>query len=261
MSFQLTQLYELLSNLLLSGIFFGVMSAITAAIISPLQFLKIMRQQTGKLYYKIFNEVLEKSGFITFFRGVAPYALMQFLSSLAFGFAEYITLCLLKVEALGIILALLIRATLGGIIETAFSLYSELKEITRNKGELMQKRASARTVLAPILIRNIIFWFGAVIAYEISAKYCLNLLLSSIIGFLSGAIFALISLPFDIIATQNCGALEQKSLIRKFKEMLQDHKSMLSGGLVRIIQIGIFTLVTVLSISLFQKINLGSSLI
>ena len=38
---------EQVYNLLLSGIFFGSICAIVAGIISPLQYLKIIKQQTG----------------------------------------------------------------------------------------------------------------------------------------------------------------------------------------------------------------------
>jgi hypothetical protein len=251
-----------LLQLLVTGFFYGTISAIFAMLISPLQFLKIIRQQTGKKYTKIFYDTINRSGFFTFFRGAIPYATMNFFSSMAFGVSEYLSEYVIKVALLPLVIAIIVRATLGGFIETMFSSYSELKEITKNKGSLIKTKPRLVTIIIPILLRNIIFWYGSVISYEISIKYDLGVMLSVVIAFCLGVIFAICSIAFDVIATQNCGDIENKGVIRRFKEILEGGNSsaIFAGTLMRIIQIGIFTITTVLTMFLFDYITPSSNL-
>jgi len=241
---------------LFTGIFFGLISAVTAIIISPLQFLKVIKQQVGGYYYIIFKTTVNRSGFSTFFRGAVPYAVMNFLSSMAFGFSEYLSVYILGVTKFPILISVIVRSFLGGIIETGFSIKSELSEISKNKGSLIKEKPKIITIAAPILLRNIIFWHGSIIAYEISESFYLSIVASSVISFIFGAMFALISIPFDVIATQNCGAKEDRGLIGRLRKILKNRNQIFAGNVMRVIQVAIFTLTTVLTLFLFKRMNL-----
>lgn len=243
-------------QIMITGFFYGTVSAVFAMLISPLQFLKIIRQQTGKNYSTIFYDTMNRSGPLTFFRGAIPYATMNFFSSMAFGVSEYLSEYVIQVTLLPLLIAIIVRATLGGVMETAFSSYSELKEIAKNKGSLINARPRLLSILVPILIRNIIFWYGSVISYEISIRYELNIFLSMVVAFALGVAFAICSITFDIIATQNCGDTEAKGVIQKLREILSSKSSgaIFAGSLMRIIQIGIFTITIVITMMLSDYI-------
>ena len=75
---------------LISAVVYGLLAALCAAIISPLQFLKIMRQKTFNSYTSIFHDNVRKEGWKVLYRGMKPYILMNFIANLSFGMADSI---------------------------------------------------------------------------------------------------------------------------------------------------------------------------
>lgn len=247
------QIYELI----LSSLFFGTLSAITALTISPLQFVKIIRQETGKLYMKIVVLYLKEQGIKVFFRGAIPYTVMQFISSMSFGVTDYLSNLFLN-NTSNFVSETFIRAGLGGVFETIVTIYYELKEITRNKGELIHSKPSISSIIIPVCFRNTIFWCAAIIAYQLSLQFSLTTFTSLILAFTFGIVFALFSIPFDVVATQSCGAYEKMCMLtRLHKIILERGKThVFAGSLIRIIQIAIFSTVTELSMMLFQLLRM-----
>ena len=238
----LNQLYAILIN----GFIFGSASALVAFLISPLQFLKVIRQQTGFSYSDIFFKTLKSDGWPAFFRGALPYGAMNFLSSMAFGISEYIAGDLLGAASLSLLAAVFLRSTMGGATETLFSLYSEMQEISRNKGSLIKSKPKISSILLPILIRNTIFWYGSVVTYELSVRFALDIFVSTIFAFVFGVLLTFVSIPLDVIATQNCGAQKKDGMIKRLKKLLDSkNNSVFAGAMMRIIQTSIFTIVTV----------------
>ncbi len=227
---------------------FGIVCAIVAAIISPLQFAKIIRQQTGEKYSEIFKRNYNTGGIKVFYRGAYPYGKLQFLSSASFGFSEFLCIFLLKkINLESVILAIIIRALSASVFETAMTIKSEVQEISRNKGELMKVKGTIASSINAIFFRNALFWMASLISgyliEQLGISYISGILLSAVLGML----FAVITIPLDLVATQNCGDDESHSIISRMKKIIQDnnqYSSIYRGSLMRIIQIGIFTVVT-----------------
>lgn len=147
-------------------------------------------------------------------------------------------------------MAIIVRATLGGILETFCSAYAELQEITKNKGALVEVRPTLWSIFTPILLRNLVFWYGSIISYEIAILYKFTAIASIAIGLIFGTLSAFCSMIFDIIATQNCGALESEGFIHSIKKLMnnnRNHSSIFTGSFVRIIQIAVYTMATLLT--------------
>ncbi|ACT69858.1 hypothetical protein ACJZTR_03845 [Neorickettsia risticii] len=248
------QLYDVI----LGGVFFGSFAAVAAVLMSPLQFLKIMRQQTRASYRKIALDALSDDGLAPFFRGALPYAVMNFLSSMSFGISEAISGIVLKsFFHPAILFVVLFRSMMGGLLETLFSVWAEMCEISRNKGALMENRATFRGVALPILLRNMIFWSASVASYEISIAYHMNLFSGTAIGLVFGIFAALFSIPLDVVATRNCGARVRHGILACAKAALlreEDARYLLYGTVIRVIQIAMFTLVTLLTMFAFEVV-------
>ncbi|QHD65505.1 hypothetical protein [Neorickettsia findlayensis] len=248
------QLYDVI----LGGVFFGSFSAVAAVLMSPLQFLKIMRQQTRSSYRKIALDTLSDGGLAPFFRGALPYAVMNFLSSMSFGISEAISAIALKSFFHPTILfVVLFRSMLGGLLETLFSIWAEICEISRNKGTLMENKATLRGVALPILVRNMIFWSASVVSYEISIAYHMSLLSGTAVGLIFGIFAALLSIPLDVVATRNCGAHVRHGVLACVWAVFlgkEDAKYLLYGTIIRVIQIAMFTLVTLLTMFAFEAV-------
>ncbi|ETO91273.1 MAG: putative membrane protein [Candidatus Xenolissoclinum pacificiensis L6] len=246
----------MLGEALLQGIFFGVVGSIAAIILSPVQFLKIMRQELGESYTHIISHYLSKGGVRIFFRGTLPYAMMNFMSSLAFGLSEYLYYYIFKSLIQNIPFIILIRSTIGGFIETVLSIYSEVQEIERNKGELIVTKSSISVQFLPILLRNSFFWCSTVLTVLIVEIYKLSFLNGIFLGMLLGMIFSFITLPFDVIATNICGASHHANLLSRFKFILKEKSiyALFTGFWMRSIQISCYTAFTVLSVMLIDFI-------
>ena len=80
-----------------------------------------------------------------------------------------------------------------------------IKEIVCNKGDLAKSYGTLAEILLPATIRNTIAWVGAALGYELSFRFALTIFDSVIISLLLGMFFGMLSIPFDVIATQNCG--------------------------------------------------------
>ncbi|AHX11804.1 hypothetical protein NHE_0885 [Neorickettsia helminthoeca str. Oregon] len=247
------QLYDVL----LSGVFFGSFAAVAAVLMSPLQFLKVIKQQTGESYSKIATDTFRTEGVAAFFRGALPYAIMNFLSSMSFGISEVIADNLLKFFVHSTLFAVFFRSVFGGCCETLCSLPSEMREISRNKGSLMESRATFGSVMLPILFRNMIFWSASVTSYEISVAYHFNLLCTTFTGFSFGVLAAFLSIPLDVVATRDCGALTNRGIFGHLTAILSGEERinyLLRGTSIRIVQVAMFTLVTVLTMFLFEAV-------
>lgn len=237
-----------LTDLLKNVFYYGGISAITGILISPLQFLKIIRQQTGKKYLQICKEYFEKGGLKTFFRGAIPFAKLQFFSSSAFGVSEFFMVMLLKRFGLEVtLIGMLVRVLSAGTFETAFTVRAEVKEISRNKGELMKKDGTIMSIIEIIFMRNTIFWMGSLFTVYFIDKIGLSNTVGMILSFILGIIVAVITIPIDMAATHNCGDNVRYSAFGRIKKIIQDgggYSSSYYGSLMRILQIAIFTLTT-----------------
>lgn len=236
------------TDLIKNVFYFGGLSAITAIVISPLQFLKIIRQQTGGKYSVISKKYFEKEGIKPFFRGAMPYAKLQFFSSAAFGFSEFFMVMILKKFGIEVaLIGILLRALSAGVLETSFTIRSEVKEISRNKGELMKKDGTVNSIIGAIFIRNIVFWMGSLLTVYFIEKAHLSNSTGIVLSFGLGIIIAILTIPIDMAATHNCGDDVKYSTFKRIRKIIQDgggYSSSYYGSLMRILQIAIFTLVT-----------------
>lgn len=196
-------MYYMLINLFFSGLFFGVLSAVVSLVISPLQFVKVMRQSTYDIYYNILVKNMKRGGIWIFFRGAVPYAMMNFYSSMSFGFAEEFSK-VFGFMTFSLIWSSIARSLLGGLFETLMSLHAEIIEISKNKGVAFNMKVEYVKLFFPVLIRNAIFWNSAILAYELGLTYSFSPLISFCVAIFLGALFGVISIPFDIIATRIC---------------------------------------------------------
>lgn len=237
-------------SMLREAFIFGLFSCITAILISPLQFLKIIRQQTGEKYSNIIKSNYKKSGIKLFYRGAYPYGKMQFLSSFAFGMSEFCCIFILRKFSLDTaLIAVFIRSISAGIFETTFTAKAEVQEISKNKGELMKKEGEVFSILEAIFLRNVLFWMASLLSFYFIQKANLSHEIGGLIAFIFGVIFAIITIPFDLIATHNCGDEENHSVFSRMKKIIKEEKysSMYRGSLMRIILMSIFTIVTTLT--------------
>jgi hypothetical protein len=237
-------------SLLKEAFIFGTLSCITAIAISPLQFMKRMRQQTGNDYSKIAKENYKKSGIKVFYRGAYPYGQLQFLSSFSFGLSEFCCIFVLKKYNLDTsFIAVLIRAISAGIFETVFTARAEVQEISKNKGELMKQRGTIASILEAIFMRNVLFWIGPLLSFYFINKAHLSGLTSGFVAFVIGIIFGVLTIPFDLVATHNCGDDEKYSVFSRIKKVLSEgqYSSIYYGSMMRIIQNSIFTIVTTIT--------------
>ncbi|ACT69847.1 hypothetical protein ACJZTR_03850 [Neorickettsia risticii] len=238
----------MLLSFFLVPLVYASFAGVVAFAIAPLQYLKIIRQETAASYSSIFFRAFGKSGAIgIFFGGALPYVTMNFLANLSFGLSDRISEIVLPVQY-GILIGIFVRAFLGGAIETVLTIYPEVREIVRNKGDLAFGKGRALSILFPAFLRNSVAWLGATSSYEISTKLCLSMDTSLILSVILGLVFGIISIPLDVMVTQSCAAKEELTLIRRMLLVATDSSSkFLLGSTIRILQISIYTTVTVLT--------------
>ncbi|KYH12838.1 hypothetical protein [Neorickettsia sp. 179522] len=237
----------MLLSFFLVPLVYASFAAVVAFAIAPLQYLKIIRQETASSYSSIFFCAFEKGGAAIgiFFGGAIPYVTMNFLANLSFGFSDRISEIVLPVQY-GILVGIFVRAFLGGAIETLFTIYPEVREIVRNKGDLAVGKGRVLSILFPAFLRNSVAWLGATSSYEISTRLFLSLDKSLFLSVVLGLVFGVISIPLDVLVTQNCAAREELPLLRRVLLVATDSSSkFFLGSTIRILQISIYTAVTV----------------
>ena len=236
---------NLVTEILYESFVFGITAAITATFLAPLQFMKIIRQETLDNYRDIARDSFSRGKFKIFFRGAVPYAVLQFVSSAAFGVSNFTSGIILE-HSESFLAAVLVRSLLGGALETAATISTEVREISRNKGELMQSKGRASSIVLPIWIRNSIFWFASALSFEIYKRTHITSSQSAALAFLLGVVAGVLSIPPDLLATQSCGAAKDIGIMARFRGLMQINgvDKAFAGAKIRIIQIALFSLVT-----------------
>ena len=237
-------------SLLKEAFIFGLLSCITAIIISPLQFIKIIRQQTGNSYSKIIKKNYQQHGIKIFYRGAYPYGQLQFLSSASFGLSEFICIFFLKEYHIDTnLIGIFIRALSAGIFETAFAVKAEVQEISKNKGELMKRKGTISSILEAIFMRNALFWMASLLSLYFIQRMHLSHFSGSLLASLFGIVFGVITIPLDLVATHNCGDDERHSVFSRIQKIInEDHySSIYYGSMMRVLIISIFTIVTTIT--------------
>lgn len=236
--------------------FYGVFSAITALFLAPLQYLKVHRQEFQTPYLQNIKKNFNRKNWANFFHGSVPYIVMNFISSASFGIFDYFSAKMIFFLNSSILLTIFIRATFGGLGEALATCYFEFKTIIQNK-DFEENKSNTNVSIAIILliIRNAFIWSAAIIVFEISPLMHWNNCQSTIISIILGIIFGIISTPLDVLITRNCGTKLQESLWQQCKEILINYKQngAFAGGLMRFIQMGIYSAVTLLTMLFLQK--------
>lgn len=239
------------ADLIKNVVYFGGISALTAASVSPMQFLKIIRQQTGEKYFYIMKKYFLKDGFAPFYRGAYPYAKINLYSSAAFGVSEFFMIALLKKFGFEVtIIGTLSRALSAGILETLLTARSEVKEISRNKAEFMKSDGTVRSIIEMIFIRNTLFWLGSLLSFYFISKSGLSDFSGTLLSFGLGIVFAIITIPFDIAATHSCGDDIHYSTFKRIKKIVNEgngYSATFHGSIMRILQMAIFTSTTAIT--------------
>jgi hypothetical protein len=242
--------------------FFGFTSMILALIISPLQFLKIQRQASSSSYFSILKNYYEKHGLSIFFIGAIPFALLQFFSSGAFGFANIlINKIIFNFNLEFNVVSILIGTLIAGFFETLATFFFEMKEIEKNKVNLLETSGSAASIVFPLFLRNSLYWVGSLasifILNLIEKKYYINLSTNLIflISFLTGLIWAVLTIPFDLVVTQAFGSSEKLGIFDRLKKNIFEggYQEIFKGSFMRVIMSTLFTIAIVLTEYFLKK--------
>lgn len=232
-------------NTLLYRFFFdplahGIACLIVAYLVAPAQFIKVVYQETGESYTSIITRCIRTRNFKLFFSGAHIYALRQVIAALAFGVSQWLFLCSIDYYPIENFTLLVVwECFLAGMVETLVTVYSEAKEIAANKGNLMKRKEKVVDVFTPILLRNILGGSASILAYEFTKDMtglCINIVVSALLGIAVSAL----TMPFDLIATQNCGSEVPMTWIGRLKHNIVVEKNFLAifnGLTMRIVQI------------------------
>jgi hypothetical protein len=178
--------------------------------------------------------------FKIFFSGAHIYALRQFISASSFGISQWLYLSSLRCCSMTNFIFLTIwQCLLVGITETAITIHSETKEIAANKGALMKRKGEIKDIFTPLLLRNIFAGSAPILAYEVT-KYMSGILMNIVICTLFAIAVATLTMPFDLIATQNCGSAVRMTWIDRLKQNVIVEKQfhvIFNGLTMRILQI------------------------
>lgn len=231
---------SLLYRLFLDPVAHGIACMVVAYLVAPTQFIKVVYQETKESYSAIITKYIHIRNFKIFFSGSHIYALRQFIAAFAFGIAQWLYFLSLNYFPItNFILLVVWQCFLAGGVETVVTVYSEAREITANKGPLMKREAKILDIITPILLRNILACSAAVLGYEITKNMTgmgMNILVSSI----AGIGVSVLTMPFDLIATQNCGAEIPMTWIGRLKQNVVVEKNfrvIFNGLTMRMIQI------------------------
>lgn len=232
-------------NTLLYRFFFdplahGVACMIVAYLVAPAQFVKVVFQETGESYTSIITRCIRTKNIKLFFAGAHIYALRQVIAALAFGISQWLFLCSTSYyPIMNFTLLVSWECCLAGIVETVVTVYSEAKEIAANKGPLMKGKEKVIDIFTPILLRNILGAAPCILAYEFTKDIhgvWMNIVVSTLLGIAASAL----TMPFDLIATQNCGAEVPMTWIGRLKYNITVEKKFLAifnGLTMRILQL------------------------
>lgn len=230
---------------------YGFIAALVAVLVTPLQFLKIIRQQTGQNYSYIFHNEKKLHGPTVFYRALIPYVAMSFLINTAFGISEHFSIKFLHLFLIeNTIWGMIFRIIAAGLMETIFTIKAEVIEISKNKIDLMKTKGTIISILIPAFLRNTMAWVGTLLSTYFILKFDISFFYNGIIlAFIIGLIISILSLPFDVIATQNCGDIQELSITQRMKKIINEggYIGVYSGSLMRIIQITLFTVGTTIS--------------
>ena len=167
--------------------------------------------------------------------------MLNFLVNAAFGMSEFFMNMILSPYNLQLtIFGIITRIISASLIETLFTAKAEVQGITRNKGDLMKKNGEVLSILEAIFLRNIINWMGALFSVYFIHLFALNYFQGFILSFFLGIIFAILTLPFDIVATHNCGDIEKLSIFQRLKKISLEaggYHGAYRGSLMRVMMI------------------------
>lgn len=224
----------------------GVACVIVAYLLAPTQFVKVVYQETGESYTSVIKRYLQAQNFRIFFSGAHIYAFRQLIAAFAFGFSQWLFICLLRYCVLTNFTLLVVwQSFLAGVIETVITVYSETKEIAANKGAFMKRPGAVKDIFTPLLFRNIGVASAVILAYEIT-KGIDSIFISIIISALLGVVATILTMPFDLVATQNCGSAVRMTWLGRLKQNIVVEKKfrvIFNGLTIRILQIVPYTIV------------------
>lgn len=243
----------MLLDFLLVPLVYASFASVVALVIAPVQYLKIVRQETASSYtFILVNTLKKRKALKIFFSGALPYVAMNFLSNLSFGLSERVSGILLPLHY-NVFAGIFARAILGGVIETVMTVYPEVREIVRNKGDLAFGKGRLSSVLFPSFLRNSVVWLGTTSSYEISVRAGLGIHESVFLSLVLGLVFGIISVPLDVVVTQSCAAEKELTLLKRVMLIASSPGNrFLLGSIIRVFQICVFTAVTVLTMVLLR---------
>ena len=232
-------------NTLLYHFFFdplahGIVCMIVAYLVAPAQFIKVVHQETGEPYASIINRYIHGGNIKLFFSGAHIYAFRQVIAALSFGLAQWLFLCSINYYPITYFTLLISwECFLAGIVETIVTVYSETKEIAANKGPFIKRKERIMDIFTPVLLRNIISASPCILAYALTKHLNgigINIMVNTLLGIAASAL----TMPFDLIATQNCGAEVRMTWIGRLKHNIIVEKNffaIFNGLTMRILQI------------------------
>lgn len=233
-------------DLFLSPLVYAMACWLLGYVLAPTQFVKVVHQETGMPYLRIVVQHVAARNFKIFFSGVHVYALRQFISSFAFGIGLWMyNLSLVYLEVSHSVVLFIWKAVLAGFAETAITLFLEKREIAANKGDLVRSEPSIWDIAFPIFLRNFICAMAPISSHIILTCATFSTLINALVCLLVSIAFSLLSMPFDLVATINCGSGEYMTCFGRLKHIIWDDKqfaSIFSGSLVRVIQNTVYSI-------------------
>ncbi|ETO91272.1 MAG: hypothetical protein P857_396 [Candidatus Xenolissoclinum pacificiensis L6] len=231
---------------------YGIVGTVVALILSPLQCIKILRQDTGHSYYSLFHTIIKEEGVLYFYRAAMLYAMMNFLSNFSFGIADVTSVFLSHNNPM---LRLAVRIFVGGFVETLLTFYVEIKEILKNKEHYSKSEfVYFSEVSLLLLLRNSVVWIGSAVSMLLFELYHFNFYTAFLISLVLGLIFSVLSLPLDVFSTVMCGT-SRKSFSENICVVYRSHKQKLFyGATIRTIQVTAFTIATAITGMILQLV-------
>lgn len=247
-------------NLIFNGLIYGLFAAIAAIFLTPLQYIKIQRQEFQLSYSEIVKNTIKnhtnKIGI--FFCGWLPYVMLNFISSASFGVFDYFSNVITRKLQCCMLTVIIVRTFVGGLGETFGTIYFEIKEVIQNK-EMQDENAKTSfvTILILIFLRNAIAWLAAILVYELGEKYHFSQMQAIMFSCILGIIFGILTTPFDVLITRNCGVVKKESLCSQIYHIIFKSKydETFSGAIIRFIQIGIYSVVTLLTMIFLKYVG------
>ncbi|MBX9889892.1 MAG: hypothetical protein K2X94_01325 [Amoebophilaceae bacterium] len=227
----------------------GMACLILAYLLAPTQFVKVVYQETKQPYLHIIKQYLAARNFKIFFSGARMYALRQFIAAFAFGISHWLYLFSISCYAISNIVLLVVwQSFVVAVVETVITIYTEMKEIAANKGDLMKRKEAISAIITPIFLRNFIAGSAPVLACEVSKQLAVYAIVkqmggictNTVVCILVSIVISTLSIPFDLIATQNCGSAVPMTWIGRLRHIIMVEKKcmVLFNGLgMRIMQI------------------------